>query len=306
MNEDVMKMRKRIRRKNKIKLTITGWLFISPVIIGILIFTAVPLVKSFYYALSNYNSIKPPEFIGLQNYKDLFKDDLFLHSLKITFKYAAISVPVNLLLSFSFGLLMNANIKGIGFFRFLAYLPCVIPGVASAIIWKDLFNPTSVGRFNQLITALGFKPFPWLTDPKTALFSMFFMGLWGLGGGMLMWLANLKGRSQSYYEVARLEGASRAQQLWHVTIPFMTPLIFYHLVTGVIGSLQAFGASFLMTGGGPLNSTRFIGLLIYNTGLQEMNMGYACSMAWVLFAIIMVLTLLLFKSGGWVYYGEEQ
>lgn len=305
MRSNTMKLSKGQKRRRR-KKAVAGWLFISPVMLGILIFTAYPMFQSLVYSFCNYNNIQPASFVGIQNYVDLFHDPVFLHSLKITVRFAAISVVVNLMLSFSFALLMNSNVRGIAVFRVVMYLPCVIPGVASAIIWRDLFNPSSVGRFNQLFTALGFEPFPWLTDPKTALFSMFFMGLWGLGGGMLFWLSGLKGISPSYYEVARLEGAGRFQQLIKITLPMMTPLIFYQLVTSVIGSLQAFGASLLMTGGGPLNSTNFLGLLIYTTGMREMNMGYACSMAWVLFVIILALTLVLFKTGGWVYYGEDQ
>ena len=242
----------------------------------------------------------------MYNFKAMFKDDVFLHSLKITAKFALISVPVNMVLGFSFALLLNTNVKGMTVFRIVLYLPCIIPGVASAIIWKDLFNPTAAGRFNQIITMLGFKPFPWLNDPRTALFSMFFMGLWGLGGGSLLWLANLKGISPSFYEFASLEGASKFQQTIKITIPMMTPMFFYQLVTGFIGSMQAFGASLLMTAGGPNHSTNFLGLNIYTTGLRDMNMGYACAQAWVLFAIILVLTLIIFKTGGWVYYGEDQ
>lgn len=294
------------KKKRKLKLALTGWLFISPVMIGILIFTAYPMISSLVYSFCDYNNITPAKFIGLQNYKDLFQDEVFLYSLRITLRFAAISVIVNLVLAFSFALLMNTRIKGIFLFRILVYLPCVIPAAASAIIWKDLFNPSSAGRFNQILTSLGLDAFPWLTHPDTALFSMFFMGLWGLGGGMLLWISGLKGIPEALYEAARLDGAGRFRQIISITIPMMTPMIFYQVVTNLIGAMQSFGASLLMTGGGPLNSTNFLGLLIYNTGLREMNMGYACSMAWVLFVIIMVLTMILFKSGGWVYYGEEQ
>lgn len=297
---------KNIHRRVKIKQNITGWLFISPVVIGFLVFTVYPMIISLVNSLCDYNGIKAREFIGLGNYIYMWKDELFRYSLKITFKFTFISVIVNMVLCISFALLMNANIKGVVVFRVLAYLPCLIPSAANAIIWKDLMSASANGRFNQILTGLGLEPFPFLTDPDTALFSMFFMGLWGLGGGVLMWLANLKGISPSYYEVARLEGANRVQQLIKITLPMLSPMIFYQLITSTIGSLQAFGASMLMTAGGPMNSTYFLGLLIYNTGLKEMNMGYSCAMAWVLFAIIAVLTLLIFRNSKWVYYGEEQ
>lgn len=302
-NEPVMSRSRKMRR---LKENATGWFFISPVVIGVLVFTAYPMIMSFVYSLCNYDSITPMEFIGFQNYIDMFNDELVWYSLKLTFGYAFISVVVNMLLSVGFALLMNFNIKGITAFRVLAILPCLMPGAASAIVWKDMMSPTANGRFNQLLTALGFEPFPFLIDPDTALFSMFFMGLWGLGGGMLMWLASLRGISPTLYEAARLDGASKWQQLIKITLPMLTPMIFYQLITSVIGSMQAFGSSMLMTGGGPLNSTYFFGLLIYNTGLKEMNMGYSCAMAWFLFAIIVVLTLFIFKRSKWVYYGEEQ
>jgi len=294
------------RKMRRLKENATGWFFISPVVIGVLVFTAYPMIMSFVYSLCNYDSITPMEFIGFQNYIDMFQDELVWYSLRLTFRFALISVVVNMILSIGFALLMNFNIKGITVFRILAILPCLMPGAASAIVWKDMMSPTANGRFNQLLTALGFEPFPFLIDPDTALFSMFFMGLWGLGGGMLMWLASLRGISPTLYEAARLDGASKWQQLIKITLPMLTPMIFYQLITSVIGSMQAFGSSMLMTGGGPLNSTYFFGLLIYNTGLKEMNMGYSCAMAWFLFAIIVVLTLFIFKRSKWVYYGEEQ
>lgn len=302
-NEPVMSRSRKMRR---LKENATGWFFISPVVIGVLVFTAYPMIMSFVYSLCNYDSITPMEFIGFQNYIDMFNDELVWYSLRLTFRFALISVVVNMILSVGFALLMNFNIKGITVFRILAILPCLMPGAASAIVWKDMMSPTANGRFNQLLTALGFEPFPFLIDPDTALFSMFFMGLWGLGGGMLMWLASLRGISPTLYEAARLDGASKWQQLIKITLPMLTPMIFYQLITSVIGSMQAFGSSMLMTGGGPLNSTYFFGLLIYNTGLKEMNMGYSCAMAWFLFAIIVVLTLFIFKRSKWVYYGEEQ
>ena len=294
------------RKMRRLKENATGWFFISPVVIGVLVFTAYPMIMSFVYSLCNYDSITQMEFIGFQNYIDMFQDELVWYSLRLTFRFALISVVVNMILSVGFALLMNFNIKGITVFRILAILPCLMPGAASAIVWKDMMSPTANGRFNQLLTALGFEPFPFLIDPDTALFSMFFMGLWGLGGGMLMWLASLRGISPTLYEAARLDGASKWKQFIKITLPMLTPMIFYQLITSVIGSMQAFGSSMLMTGGGPLNSTYFFGLLIYNTGLKEMNMGYSCAMAWFLFAIIVVLTLFIFKRSKWVYYGEEQ
>ena len=293
--------------KRQLKDNVSGWLFISPVVLGILIFTLYPFLLSMYYSLCDFDNISPPTFIGLENFKIMFGDSTFLHSIRITLIYTIINVPVSLILSFSMALLLNCDIKGMTAFRILLYLPTIVPGVAQAIIWKDLFNPTSAGRFNQVLSWLGLEPFPWLSSPKTALFSMIFMSIWGLaGGGSLLWLSGLKGISKSYYEYAAIEGARFRHRLFNITIPMMSPLIFYNLVSGFIGSLQAFGGAYLLTGGGPLHSTNFIGLNIYVTGLREMNMGYACAQSWIVFILVMLLTLVLFKTGGWVYYGEDQ
>lgn len=299
-------MTRTIKLNRKAKNYIAGYAFISPVVIGVLVFTLTPVLLSLYFGFTKYDNINPPEWIGFQNYVKMFHDKVFLHSLKITCKYAVVSVGLSMVLSFAFALLMNSDVKGISVFRVLLYLPCIVPGLASAMIWKDLFNPTAAGRINQIITALGFEPYPFLFSPDTAWNSMIIMSLWGLAGGMLMWLAGFKSVPTALYEVAAIEGAKWYHRLWNITIPMVSPIIFYKLVNSVIGALQAFGASYLMTGGGPLHSTNFMVLNIYNTGLTEMNMGYACAQSWILFIMIFALTAIVFKTGGWVYYGEEQ
>lgn len=295
-----------MKLKRSIRDTIAGYTFISPVVIGVLVFTLTPVLLSLFYGFTKFDNINPPEWIGFDNYVNMFKDDQFLHSLKITCKYAVFSVGLSMLLSFGFALLLNLDIKGISVYRVLLYLPCVVPGLASAMIWKDLFNPTEAGRINQLLTAIGLEPYPFLYDPDTAWNSMIIMSLWGLAGGMLMWLAGFKSVPTALYEVAAIEGAKWYHRLWHITIPMISPIIFYKLVNSVIGALQAFGAAYLTTGGGPLHSTNFLVLNIYNTGLTEMNMGYACAQSWILFIMIFALTAVVFKTGGWVFYGEDQ
>lgn len=295
-----------MKLKRSIRDTIAGYTFISPVVIGVLVFTLTPVLLSLFYGFTEFDNINPPKWIGFDNYINMFKDDMFIHSLKITCKYAAFSVGLSMLLSFGFALLMNVDIKGISVYRVLLYLPCVVPGLASAMIWKDLFNPTEAGRINQILTALGFEAYPFLFHPDTAWNSMIIMSLWGLAGGMLMWLAGFKSVPTALYEVAAIEGAKWYHRLWHITIPMISPIIFYKLVNSVIGALQAFGAAYLTTGGGPLHSTNFLVLNIYNTGLTEMNMGYACAQSWILFIMIFALTAVVFKTGGWVFYGEEQ
>ena len=295
-----------IRLKQRTKNSITGYAFTAPVVIGVLLFTLTPVLLSLYFGFTKYDNINPPQWIGLDNYRKMFSDPIFLNSLKITCKYAVVSVTLNMVLSFGFALLMNSDVRGISVYRVLLYLPCVVPGLASAMIWKDLFNPTAAGRINQIITALGFEPYPFLYHPDTAWNSMIIMSLGGLAGGMLMWLAGFKSVPTALYEVAAIEGAKWYHRLWYVTIPMVSPIIFYKLVNSVIGALQAFGNAYLTTGGGPLHSTNFLVLNIYNTGLTEMNMGYACAQSWILFAIIFALTAVIFKTNSWVFYGEEQ
>ena len=295
-----------MKLNRRIKNTVAGYTFVSPVVLGVLIFTFTPVLLSFYYGFTHYDNIRPPQWVGFENYINLFKDEVFLNSLKITAKYAIVSVSLNLVLGFCFALLLNSDVKGISVFRVLLYLPCIVPGLASAMIWKDLFNPTAAGRINQIITALGFEPYPFLTHPDTAWNSMIIMSLWGLAGGMLMWIAGFKSVPTALYEVCAIEGAKWYHRLRYVTLPMVSPIIFYKVINAVISSLQAFGNSYLTTGGGPLHSTNFLVLNIYNTGLTQMNMGYACAQSWILFIIIFALTAVVFKSGGWVFYGEEQ
>lgn len=302
-----MKGLDKMKLTRQVKNTIGGYLCISPVIIGVLVFTVTPVLLSLFYSFTRYNNISPPEFIGFDNFVNLWTDEEFLHSLKITIYYTIITLPFDIGLSFLFGLLMNTKIKAMNVFRILVYLPCIVPGLASAKIWQDLFNPTANGRFNRILMALGLEdPFPFLTHPDTALFSMFIMGLFGLGGGMLFWLAGFNGIDNSYYEFSALEGANPVQNLFYITLPMMSPLLFYKVVMNIIGSLQAYGTSLLMTAGGPQGSTNFLGLNIYTTGLVEMRMGYACAQSWILFILIFLVTTLVFKNQNWVFYAEEQ
>ncbi len=291
-----------------VKDNIAGYTFISPVMLGIGMFNFIPIILSIYFSFTNYDNINVPEFVGASNFINMFKDPVFLNSIVRTFEYAIITVPIGLALSFSFALLLNSDVKGVGVYRTLLYLPCIVPGVASAMIWQELLAPVANGRFNQILLAIGIidEPFPFLTHPDTVLFSMILMSLYGLGGGVLFWISGFKGVPTALYEVAALEGAKWYHRLFKITIPMVSPIIFYNLVSSIIGSLQAFGTSMLMTGGGPVGKTNYLGFNIYTEGLQNMKMGYACAQSWFLFAVILVLTLILFKTGGWVYYGEEQ
>jgi len=292
--------------RRTVKNNIAGYVFLAPIILGLVIFTVLPFGLSFYYSFSKYNNLTPPEWIGLENYIKFFSDKTALNAFKVTFLFAIISVAVSMFLSFLLGLLMNVKIRGIKFFRVLIYTPVIIPGVASAAIWRDMFNPTHVGMINRILSVFGIEAQQWFSSQSTALGSLILVGLWGIGGGMLMWIAGFNSIDRSLYEAADLDGAGRIKKMTAITLPMMTPVIFYNLVMSVIVSLQAFGTAFLLTGGGPFESTNFIALNIYRVGIGLLNMGYASAQAWILFAVIITLTIVLFKTGGWVYYGDEK
>ena len=284
---------------------LAGYLFLLPIILGILVFTALPFVLSFYYSFTEFDNISPAVWKGFENYSRLFTDKVFLNSLKVTFVYTVISVSLSLFLGFLMGVLMNVKLKGIKLFRVLIYTPCIIPAVASSAIWQDMFNPTHVGIINRFLDVFGIPPQKWFVSEKTAMLTLILMSLTGVGGGMLMWIAGFNNISRSYYEAADLDGANRFQKLVRITLPMMTPLIFYNLVMSIIASLQSFGNAYLLTGGGPFESTNFIALNIYRVGISQFNMGYASAQAWIMFLIIMVFVVVIFRTSGWVYYGDD-
>ncbi|WP_195890937.1 carbohydrate ABC transporter permease [Thermoanaerobacterium xylanolyticum] len=247
-----------------------------------------------------------PEFIGLKNYTDLFTDSRVIHSLKITILYAVVSTAMGLILSFFLALLLYQKIIGIKIFRSILYSPVIIPVVAASFVWKDLYN-VDYGILNKVITSFGLKPFPFISSPKTALFSIIIFSLWGIGGPMLIWLAGFNNVPKSYYESADLDGASSLKKLLHITIPMVSPVIFYNLVMSIIANLQTFTQVFIMTDdGGPLDATNFLVLNIFRDGFRNFKMGYASAQAWVLFTIIFILTLIVFRTSRWVFYGDEE
>ena len=288
----------------KTKRIIAGYGFISPVLLGILMFTVGPIFFSLYVSFTEYDNISKPVFIGIDNYTRIFKDNLFLSSIGITFKFAIVSIVTSLFLSFFLAYMLNAKVKGISVFRTIFYTPVIIPAIAGSFIFSDLFN-VNYGWLNMIIEKMGFQPYAFLSSEKTALTSVIIYSLWGMGGSMLIWLAGFKGIPPSIYEAAEIDGANGWHKLLKITIPMSTPIIFYNLITGVIGNLQAFGQFFIMTNGGPNGSTTTMVLNIYNNGISYLEMGYASSQAWLVFLIIFVLTMIVFKTSGWVYYGES-
>ncbi len=284
--------------------TITGYLFISPFILGFLLWFVIPALTAGWLVFYDWNMIRRPIFIGLHNFQKLATDPLFLQSLKVTSLYTLISVPLSLVLSFLVALLMNTKVRGIAFFRTVYYLPSIVPAVANAMLWLFILH-SEFGLLNAFLRAVGMKKILWLQDERWALTALIMMSLWGLGGSMVIYLAGLQGIPETLYEAAEIDGAGRMAQLRHVTIPLMSPVIFFNLIIGIIGSFQVFTAGYLMTKGGPNNATLFYVLYTYNTAIRYMDMGYASVLAWVLFLIMLGLTLLVFRYVGRMVHYEE-
>lgn len=284
--------------------TIVGYIFIAPFILGFIIWFLIPALTSLWMAFQDWNMIKPPTFIALGNFRDLFKDKLFWQSLKVTTIYTAISVPLTMVLAFLLALLMNTKVRGITVFRTIYYMPGIVPAVANAVLWAWILN-SEFGLLNAFLHFLGLPKILWLQDPEWALPALILMSLWSLGGPMVTYLAGLQGIPNEFYEAAEIDGAGGWAKLRHVTIPLMSPVIFFTLIMGIIGTFQVFTAGYLITNGGPQNATLFYVLYLYRNAFQYLRMGYAAALAWVLALIIMGLTVFVFRGlGGRVYYEE--
>ncbi len=282
---------------------IKGLAFISPWLVGFLAFTLIPAGLSFYYSLCDYSLLQPPAFVGLDNYRQLWNDPIFWLSLRKTGYYASVALPVGLLIALSGALLLNSNVRGVSIYRTILYLPSLVPLVASAMLWLWLFN-SKLGLINITLRALGIdEPPGWLTDPTWAMPALILMSFWGVGNTVVIFLAGLQDVPRDLYEAAEIDGASRFGQLIHVTLPVLSPVIFFNLIIAIIGSLQVFGAPFIMTGGGPARATYFYTMYLYDHAFTFLNMGYASALAWVQLLIVLTLTGVAFwSSKRWVHY----
>ncbi len=281
------------------------YLFISPWIIGFLCFTAGPMLYSLYAAFSEWNGVTSPLFSGLDNWrKMLFDDALFWRSIKNTFYYALVSVPLNMMIALFLAQMLNKKMRGTYFFRSVFYLPSVVAGVSVYIVWRYMFDPFS-GVINDFLYALGIEGPMWLFDEKWAMPSLILMNVFTCGRAMLILLAGLQDIPSEQYEAAALDGASNWQVFWRITFPLLTPVIFFNLIMSIIGSLQIFAQPQIMTQGGPMYATYVYGLHLYNNAFRYNDFGYASTLAWALFFIILVLSLVIFKSSTlWVHYQE--
>ncbi len=283
-------------------------LFISPWIIGFAWFQIYPIAGSIYYSFTEYNIMQAPVFIGLTNYVNLFAhDDLFVKALGNTAIYTLVSVPLDLAVAFLFALLLNLGIPGRAFFRTVFYFPAVIPAVATSILWIMLFNARG-GLVNVALGFVGISPISWLTSPEWAMPSLILLSVWNVGPAVVIFLAGLQDVPRTLYEAAQIDGAGPLSLVRHVTIPMISPVILFNLVIGMIGALQVFAQPFIIFGnsgtpGGPLNAALMYSVQLYTVAFQQFQMGYAAAMAWILFAIIFVLSLTSMRlSNRFVHY----
>jgi multiple sugar transport system permease protein len=286
-----------------------GLLCASPWIIGFLAFTVYPVIASFYYSLHVYTTFgQPMRWVGLANFRQLLLEDkLFWVSLYNTIYMVALGIPFHICLAIILALLLNLNLRGVAFYRTIYYLPTIVPTVATSVLWMWVFNP-EYGLINAFLSLIGIHGPGWLTDPNLVKPALILMGCWTIGGTVIIFLAGLQDIPQSLYEAAMLDGAGTLQRVRHVTLPMLSPVIFFNFIIGVIGGFQVFTQAFIMTQGGPLDATLFYALYLYRNAFEYFKMPYASAMAWLLFLVVLTATFIIFRSSArFVYYeGEEQ
>lgn len=287
----------------KVNKRVWPYLFILPWIIGFLVFTLGPLILSFVMSFFDWSITGTPKFRGLGNYIEMFTtDDQVLKSLSISLKYAAIFVPLNMIIALVLAMLISQPVKGAKFFRTIFYIPAVISGVAVSIIFGWLLNG-NYGVINYLLSLLGIDGPQWLVDPKWAIIAVIFASAFGVGSMMLIFYTDIKNIPIDLYEAAAIDGAGPVRQFFNITLPMITPTILFNLITSIISSFQQVTLVILLTNGGPMKSTYFYGLMTYNNAFKFHKLGYASANAWVMFIIILLLSALVFKSSDtWVFY----
>lgn len=304
---------RRVGRKAR-RETLIFYLCIAPWALGLIIFTLGPMLYSLYISFTEWGMLNPPEWVGLDNYVKAFAGDPdFYKSLRVTLTYTLFSIPLKLVTALFLAILLNEASRGVGFFRTAFYMPAIVASVAAAVLWSWILNP-KFGPVNGLLGVFGIQGPNWFSDPTYALWGLIIMSTWNVGGEMLIFLAGLKGIPKALYEASELDGAGRVARFWRITLPMLSATIFFNFVMAVIGSFQAFDSAYVISGqragtlGGPAKSTLLYMLYVYTNAFQNFNgMGYATALAWILFIIILVLTLLIMRSSDlWVYYEGER
>lgn len=291
-------------RKRRRQTNIAGYAFISPWLFGLIFFTSVPMLYSLYLSFCDYDILSAPVFVGVKNFAEMISDKIFWTSLGVTFKYVFILVPFRLAAALGVAMILAKKHRGIGIYRTVYYIPSLLGGsVAISIIWSYMFGTN--GAMNGIITALTGKPFTfnWVGEPGSALYSLILLGCWHFGSAMLIFISGLKQIPQSYYEAAEIDGASSWQRFLRITIPSLSPVIFFNLVQGIINAFKNFTEALVITNGGPMNRTMLFSLYIYRNGFKYFRMGYAAAMSWVLLLIIAFFSIFVFTSSeSWVHY----
>ena len=284
----------------------TGFFYVLPWIIGFLVFQLYPFIASFCYSFTDYTLLNTPKFVGLLNYKNLFQvDKQFLETMKITGAYALMSVPLKLAFALFIACKLNSKVRGIGIYRSLYYLPSILGGsVAVSVLWRVLFMKD--GAVNRFFGVFGIPAVNWLTNPDIALFTLSMLQVWQFGSAMVIFLAALKQIPTELYEAASIDGGGKFKQFFHITLPQISSVVFFNLIMQSIQALQNFTSAFVITGGGPMKKTYIIGMKLYDDAFKYYKVGYACAESWILFLVILALTLLVFRSSSaWVYYADE-
>lgn len=282
------------------------YLAIAPWLVGFILFTAGPMLISLWTSFTDWDLLTDPQWVGLENYRSLATDPTFIQSIKVTLAYTAAYVPLDLAGGLLLALLVRPRLRGIGIYRTIFYLPTVFSGVAFVVVWLWMLNPNG-GLINLVLRWFGIEGPRWLLDPKYALWSLVMMSFWGWGRSMALYLGGMQSIPGGLYEAAAIDGAGSFRQFFKITLPLLSPIIFFNLVLSIISTFQSFTSAFVATNGGPLDSTLFLVLYIYRQAFEYFHMGYAAALAWVLFAIILVLTLVLLRSQKfWVFYLGER
>lgn len=299
-----LRLTKKLKGSNDNNLA--GYIFISPWLLGFLLLTVWPIIQSFYLSFTDYSLLEAPTWTGTQNYVNIFTNDNdFTTSLKVTFIFVLFSVPLKLFFSLMVALMLNRNLKGMNLYRTAVYFPSLIGGsIAVAALWRNMFNLN--GYFNHVLAWFGIQGIGWITNPHTSLGTLILLNTWQFGSTMVIFLAGLKQIPNELYESASVDGASKLRKFFHITLPMLSPVMFFNLVLGIIGSFQMFTSAFIITQGGPINSTYMYALFLYDKAFKHYQMGYASALAWILLVIVALMTAINFLvSRYWVFYETD-
>ena len=298
--------RKRASFLSRWESPFAGYLFISPWLIGFLVLTLYPMLLSLYYSFTNYTLMRDMKWVGLRNYSRIFtEDDKFVQSLKVTFEFVIASVPLRLIAALLVAMALNKAVKGISAYRIAIYFPSLIgSSIAVSMLWRNIFGVD--GFFNRLLGMLGFEGTGWVSNPNTALWTLILLSVWQFGSAMVIFLAGLKQIPKDLYEASSVDGANKLVQTFKITLPLLSPTLYFNLVMGIIGAFQMFTSAYIITSGGPLNSTMVYAVYLYERAFSRYQMGYASALAWIMLIMIAVVAgIIALTSKYWVFYETE-